>query len=226
MESTTSRWESTSASHRHSARGITLFSAPHPNLFLSGKSPPDPEGKEELNHPTTGAEGERHLTRKHSPSLPHIPQLRGGFPPPTQSRWHLQTQVLHGAPQKASEESCGRALALTPLPPQPCVPGSPLEGRLPCTACHCGGWNMEYKFSLSASSHGSIPAWLCIAPCPPPSPPALRVTPCLLLGKGEGGHGCHTFEGRQTRNSNLRLSQTFCHLSCQRYEKRSKERGK
>lgn len=85
---------------------------------------------------------------------------------------------------------------------------------------------MEYKFRLSASSHGSIAAWLCIAPCPPPSPPALRVTPCLLLGKGEGGHGCHTFEGRQTRNSNLRLSQTFCHLSYRRYEKRSKERGR
>lgn len=184
-----------------------------------------PRGRASL---TVRPRGDRLPTRRVSPSLLHIPRLRGGSPPLTQSREHLQTQLLLEAAQKALEESCGRALALGPLPPQPCAPGAPLEGRLPCAVRRRRGRNTTPRLSLACLPHLVRAQWhgSAIAPRPLPSPPTLQVTPCLLHGKGEGGHGCHTFGGgRQTGKSNLRLSQTFCHFSCQRYENKREARN-
>lgn len=99
-----------------------------------------------------------------------------------------------GAAQKALQESCSRALALQGMKYNP-QPGLACLPRL-----------------VGAQLRGFY-----IALGPLPSSLALRVTPWLLHGKGEGRHDCHTSGGRQTRKSNLRPSWTFCHLSYQLY---------
>lgn len=70
-------------------RGITPFSAPHGNLFFSGRIPPDCKGKGELNPPVNRSwvipQGSFHLAAPTSLSGEETYFLQ-------QSWWHLQTQ--------------------------------------------------------------------------------------------------------------------------------------